>query len=68
MIGQFKLEISEDDADVAYLYLPSHPGKGTPGVVSKQICLSDEVEGYKGPEIYLDFDENGMLIGMEMLA
>ena len=63
-----QLNVSEDDSDVAYLMLPGHPGKGTPGIVAKQISLADKIEGYKGPDVYLDFDKEGQLIGIEILA
>jgi uncharacterized protein YuzE len=62
------LKISEDDPDVAYLRLPDHPGAGTPNIVSKQITLGELVKGYKGPAVYLDFDNDGKLIGIEILA
>ncbi len=61
------LNISNDDEDVAYLILPDHPGQGTSGVVAKQTSLRSLLE-YVGPEIYLDFDEVGRLIGIEILA
>lgn len=61
------LDISSDDEDVAYLSLPNHPGRGSPGVVSKQVRLLDLMQ-YVGPDIYLDLDESGRLIGLEILA
>jgi hypothetical protein len=61
------LSISEDDENVAYLALLDHPGRGEPGVVAKQIRLRDLVE-YSGPDLYLDFDKNGNLFGVEILA
>jgi len=60
------MEVNED-GDVAYVSLPEHPGKGSAGVVVKQIGLHSLIAEYKGPEIYLDFDKNGVLIGMEFL-
>lgn len=47
MINKVKLEINED-GDMAYLYLPKHPGKGTAGVVKKQISLHTIVANYQG--------------------
>jgi uncharacterized protein YuzE len=61
------LQISEDDEDVGYLTLPGHRGKGKPGAVSRQIRLLDLLQ-YKGPDVYLDLDENGTLVGLEILA
>ena len=63
-----KLKVSEDDPDVAYLFLPDHPGAGVPNVVGKQVSLDKLVNGYSGPDVYLDFGQDGKLIGMEILA
>lgn len=65
---KIQLKVSEDDLDVAYLTLPNHPGPGLPGVVAEQKILGELIHGYKGPEIYLDFDRNGCLIGIEIIA
>jgi uncharacterized protein YuzE len=65
--GKIALSISDDDEDVGYLTLPKHPGKGTPGAVRKQTRLLDLVK-YVGPDIFLDFDMDGNLIGIEILA
>jgi hypothetical protein len=61
------LTISDDDEDVAYVTLPGHPGRGTPGAVVKQTKLRDLI-AYAGPDIYLDFDKDRNLIGVEILA
>jgi uncharacterized protein YuzE len=65
---KIELKVSEDDSDVAYLRLPDHPGSGIPNVVAKQVCLGDVIHNYKGPDIYLDFSQNGKLIGIEILG
>jgi uncharacterized protein YuzE len=61
-----RLEISADDSEVGYLYLPDYPKENIGTIVDKQLRLSDLIEGYKGPDIYLDFDEKGVLIGIEI--
>jgi len=66
-VETMNLVISNDDADVAYLFLPGHPGAGTRGSVASQKCLSDILR-YSGADLYLDFDEGGRLIGVEILA
>ncbi len=66
-MGKFLLSISEDDADVAYLRLPSHPG-GEPCRMSKSIRLFDIIKDYEGPEVVLDFDERGVLVGIEIVG
>ena len=57
-----------DDATTVYVSLPSHPKKPIPGLVTKTISIDDFIPNYKGPQINLDFDHNGELIGIEILA
>ncbi len=38
-----QLKVSDDD-EMAYLYLPSHPKQVKPGIVKKQISLSDLID------------------------
>lgn len=64
---KFKLKVSQGVGDVAYLYLPEHPGRDKHGVVAKQLRLLDLNPGYKGADIYLDFDKDNQLIGIEIL-
>lgn len=66
--NKIELKVSEDDSDIAYLRLPDHPGIGIPNVVAKQVCLREIIQSYKGPDIYLDFSQDGKLIGIEILA
>jgi uncharacterized protein YuzE len=66
--GKIELKISQDDQDVAYISLPNHPGKEISGVVVKQLRLIELCEDYKGPDVYLDFDKDRRLIGIEILA
>ena len=57
------------EEDVAYISLPDHPGVGiVPGVTKKQLRLRDLVGDYEGPDLYLDFDKENRLIGIEILA
>jgi len=60
-----KLENSEGGG-VAYLFLPEHPGKGMPAITAKQISLHSVIDNYKGPGIFLDFDKDGRVIGVEV--
>ncbi len=64
---RYNLRVSEDDDDVAYLTLPSHPGMA-PGVVKKTVCLRDLLTDYDGADLNFDFDENNTLIGIEILG
>jgi hypothetical protein len=61
----FELKISEDDDQVAYLRLPTHPGSETCRM-SKSLRLLDVIGAYKGPDIVLDFDEREVLVGIEI--
>ncbi len=65
-LGRFELRVSEDDQDVAYLRLPSHPGETCK--MSKSIRLAELMDSYSGPDVVLDFDQEGVLVGIEILA
>ena len=65
-LGRFELRVSEDDQDVAYLRLPSHPGETCK--MSKSIRLAELMGSYEGPDVVLDFDQDGVLVGIEILA
>jgi uncharacterized protein YuzE len=55
------------DGDVAYVRLPAHLGKGKLNAVAKQVLLESLIDSYKGPEIYLDFNADGVIVGIEFL-
>lgn len=63
---RFELRLSEDDSDVAYLRLPTHPGDTCK--MSRSIRLVDLLGPYQGPGVVLDFDQEGVLVGIEILA
>jgi hypothetical protein len=65
-LGRFELRVSEEDQDVAYLRLPSHPGETCK--MSKSIRLAELMGSYTGPDVVLDFDQDGVLVGIELLA
>lgn len=54
------------DGDVSYLYLPDHKGEGKP-CVKRTLRLLEIVDNYKGPDVYLDFNDEGVLVGLEFL-
>ena len=64
--NEIKLECSAD-GDVAYLYLPKHLGNSIYGISTKQVLLNSLINNYKGPEIILDFNKDGEIIGMEFI-
>jgi len=59
-----KFELKTGD-NVAYLYLPDNPR--SPGCIAKTVRLIDIFPGVIGPDIYLDLDSHGKLIGIEIL-
>jgi hypothetical protein len=65
-LGRFELRVSEGDPDVAYVRLPGHPGETCQ--MSKSIRLTELLGTYAGPEVVLDFDPDGVLVGIELLA
>lgn len=67
-IKSIELKLSPEDEDVGYLYLPDHPRSNNKKVVERQLELRELVSGYRGPDIYLDFDTELRLIGIEVLA
>jgi hypothetical protein len=66
-MGKIQLQVSEDDEDVAYLRLSGHPGT-VRGVVKRTVALRKVLGDYSGPDLNLDFDENNVLIGVEILG
>ncbi|QRK05589.1 DUF2283 domain-containing protein [Archangium violaceum] len=65
-LGRFELRVSEDNQDVAYLRLPSHPGETCK--MQKSVRLAELMGSYTGPDVVLDFDQDGVLVGIEILA
>ncbi|MEL6300071.1 MAG: DUF2283 domain-containing protein [Pseudomonadota bacterium] len=55
------------DDDAGYLELPEHPGRGAAGCVKKSVRLHDLIEDHKGTDVILDYDKDGVLIGIELL-
>lgn len=60
------LEVGDDDDVVAYLTLPDHPGRSSAGV-KKNIRLRDLIGDYVGPDLFFDFDDGNVLVGVEIL-
>ena len=66
-ISMMSLTVSDDDPTVGYLKLPRHH-ELKEGVVNKTIYLHEVINNYKGPDINLDFNEDGFLIGIEIVG
>jgi hypothetical protein len=67
MSGRIKIKMERPDSDTVYVALPGYPDPIKPGVVRKSVSLDDIFE-YRGPRVQLDFDEDGILIGVEIVA
>jgi len=65
---KIRVEISGDDSDTAYVALPGCPDQPQFGIVAKTICLDGLLDDFKGPRLNLDFNRDGVLIGIEILA
>jgi hypothetical protein len=66
--GKIELTVSESESPVAYVSLPDHPRDGTAGCVAKTLRLRDLCGAYVGPDVYLDFNRENCLIGLEILT
>ena len=67
MSNKIKVKMARPDSDTAYIALPGYPDPVKAGVVKKSVSL-DDIYDYEGPRVQLDFDENGKLIGVEIVA
>jgi hypothetical protein len=66
-MNKIRLKLGSDDSNVGYVFLPDHPGDGSFGVTKKQLRLRDLVSDYVGLDVYLDFDKDNRLIGIELV-
>ncbi|MEM9571683.1 MAG: DUF2283 domain-containing protein [Pseudomonadota bacterium] len=57
----------DDELEAGYVYLPDHPGPGTPGCVARSIDVFELDQRLRGLQIILDVDENDRVIGIEIL-
>jgi hypothetical protein len=62
-----ELRISQDDEEVGYLRLPTHPGD-VPGAVARSVRLRGLLGEYEGSDIQIDFDVDNRLIGIEIVG
>jgi hypothetical protein len=62
-IEKFELELT--GATTAYLRLPTHPGVLRE---ARTVPLVDLMGAYKGPYVVLDFDSEGVLVGIEVVG
>jgi hypothetical protein len=62
-IGKYELEVT--GKTTAYLRLPTHPGELRG---ARSVPLVDVMGKYNGPYVVLDFDKDGMLVGIEVVG
>lgn len=60
-------KIKVNESETVYLALPDYPQEIVPGLVKKSVSL-DDIYDYDGPRIQLDFDAEGRLVGIEVVA
>lgn len=61
-----KLKISKGDPKVGYIYLPIEPSQDQQH--ARTIALSDLIENYQGIPVYLDFNKDNELLGIEIVG
>lgn len=66
--AKIRVKVTGKLSDTAYLKLPGFPDGPPQGVVSRTICLAELIKEFKGPQVNLDFNEQGVLIGIEVLV
>jgi len=62
-----RFEQSSEDPSVGYLYLSNHPGSRVAGSVKNVVSIGALIPNYVGPDIHLDLNEAGEVIGIEVL-
>lgn len=63
-----RLKMKHPSSKTAYIALPGYPEEPEYGVVAKTIAIDDVISDYDGPQVNFDFDANGKMIGIEILA
>lgn len=57
----------EEELEAGYIYLPDHPGPGTPGCVARSIDVFELDASLRGLQVILDIDEKNRVIGIEIV-
>jgi hypothetical protein len=60
-------KVRVNKSETVYVAMPDYPKEIVPGVVKKSVSL-DDIYDYDGPRVQLDFDADGRLIGVEVVA
>ncbi len=69
-MNDVKIKIKMEDvySDTAYIALPGYPDPVRSGVVAKTIPMETLIANFHGPRVNFDFNEEGLLIGIEILV
>lgn len=62
------IKFDETKETAIYIAFNAHAGSGVPQPGTFQQSLNELIEGYEGPEIFLDFCSDGRLRGIEILG
>ena len=65
MQDEVTLRQADDGLGTCYVEMPGH--ERAAGFVKRTVDLAELVEDYRGPGVYLDFNEAGELVGIEVL-
>ncbi|MEO1552635.1 MAG: DUF2283 domain-containing protein [Pseudomonadota bacterium] len=57
----------DEELEAGYIYLPDHPGAGTPGCVARSIDVFALDDRLRGMQVILDIDDKDRVIGIEVL-
>lgn len=57
----------DEELEAGYVYLPDHPGAGTPGCVARSIDVFALDDSLRGMQVILDIDEHNRVIGIEVV-
>ena len=57
----------EEELGEGYIYLPNHPGPGTPGCVRRSLDVFAFDPNLRGYQIILDVDDQDRIIGIEIV-
>ncbi len=62
---QDEIRIRYGDDKIAYIELPGYP-RGRDLKISRSLRLVDLIGKYDGPELIMDFDADGRLVGLDV--
>ena len=57
----------DEELEAGYVYLPDHPGAGTPGCVARSIDVFALEDILRGGQVILDIDDRNCVIGIEIV-